>query len=94
MKENTDKVKRLEIISETFKSTHTPAFPAGDFQLCTPEIVHFEPSAPEITDFKPKVELLGISIDMKLTFDHHVSEVCRKAAGQFLPPSQCKESFD
>ena len=29
-----------------------------------------------------KVELLGISIDMKLTFDHHVSEVCRKAAGQ------------
>ena len=57
MKENTDKVKRLESMSETFKSTHTPAFPVVDFQLCTPEIVHFEPSTPEITDFKPKVEL-------------------------------------
>ena len=29
-----------------------------------------------------KVELLGISIDMKLTFDRHVSEICRKAAGE------------
>ena len=30
-----------------------------------------------------KVELLGISIDVKLTFDNRVSEICRKAAGQF-----------
>ena len=38
---------------------------------------------------------------MKLTFDHHVSEICRKAAGQlntfkaseFLLPFQCKESL-
>ena len=27
-------------------------------------------------------EVLGISIDMKFTFDHHVYEICRKAAGQ------------
>ena len=30
-----------------------------------------------------KVELLGISIDMKLIFDHHVSEICREVVGQF-----------
>ena len=29
-----------------------------------------------------KVEPLRISIDTKLTFDHDVSEICRKAAGQ------------
>ena len=33
VKENNHKVKRLETKSETFKSVHTPAFPAVDFQL-------------------------------------------------------------
>ena len=36
--------------------------------------------------------LLGISIDMKLTFDHHVSEICRKAAGQ-LNALKCLSSY-
>ena len=46
-------LKRLEIKSETFKSAHTPALPAVNSQMCTPEIVDFQPSTPEITDFQP-----------------------------------------
>lgn len=29
-----------------------------------------------------KVDLLGVTIDDKLSFEHHISEICRKAAGQ------------
>ena len=47
VKENNDKVQRLEIKSETFKSAYTPVFPAVDFQLCTPVIVDFQPSTPD-----------------------------------------------
>ena len=38
-------------------------------------------SSRRMIKFSAKVELLGISIDMKLTFDHYVSEICCKAAG-------------
>ena len=31
---------------------------------------------------KEKVDLLGITIDNKLTFETHISSLCRKAAGQ------------
>ena len=43
--------------------------------------INFELSG-KIIEFCMKVEPLGISTDMKLTFDHHVSEICRKAGGQ------------
>ena len=39
-----------------------------------------------------KVELLGISIDMKLTFDHYVSEICHKAANQ-LNAFKCLSAY-
>ena len=29
-----------------------------------------------------KVDLLGIKLDAKLSFDSHISNICRKAAGQ------------
>ena len=33
-------------------------------------------------DSKDYVELLGIRIDDKLTFDSHISDLCRKSGGQ------------
>ena len=39
-------------------------------------------SLPQFSHSSEKVDLLGLTIDTKRSFESHISEICRKAAGQ------------